>query len=224
MDQSGDVVIRLSPAIAEISVEQYENGTVRYKTVSPETLMNCFWESRLQREMHPSGFLPEHCIAVSVGEASSWYFICCPQRFENISSFGKEYEHFPLPQLAFGFCREAETGRISQARLCVASEKRLSSDSPTFHYPFSNLYGDGRICIGRNTLPIYKDPSRLHTLAGYILRMPNNNDNYSAANNRLKLQYRDLLEHLKDKDPSYYYSDILIPDGKTLGNFISKTD
>ena len=34
------------------------------------------------------------------------------------------------------------------------------------------------------------------------------------------LQYRDLLEHLKDKEPSYYYSDVLIPNEKTLKDFI----
>ncbi len=30
-----------------------------------------------------------------------------------------------------------------------------------------------------------------------------------------------LMEHLKDKDPAYYYSDILIPNGKTLRDFIN---
>ena len=34
------------------------------------------------------------------------------------------------------------------------------------------------------------------------------------------LPYRELMEHLKDKEPSYYYTDILIPNGKTLGDFI----
>ena len=29
-----------------------------------------------------------------------------------------------------------------------------------------------------------------------------------------------LFESLKDKDPSYYYSDVLIPNGKTLKDFI----
>lgn len=31
---------------------------------------------------------------------------------------------------------------------------------------------------------------------------------------------RQLLEHLKDKTPDYYESDILIPDGRTLADFI----
>lgn len=39
-------------------------------------------------------------------------------------------------------------------------------------------------------------------------------------NNKLKLVYRDLLEHLKDKTPSYYYEHILIPSDMTLQDFI----
>lgn len=36
------------------------------------------------------------------------------------------------------------------------------------------------------------------------------------------LCYRELMEHLKDKDPEYYYSDILIPKKETLGEFIQR--
>lgn len=50
--------------------------------------------------------------------------------------------------------------------------------------------------------------------------IPNGDHSFNALNNKLNLQYRDLLEHLKDKDPSYYYSDVLIPNGKTLKDFI----
>ena len=28
------------------------------------------------------------------------------------------------------------------------------------------------------------------------------------------------MEHLKDKDPAYYYTDVLVPRGDTLGDFI----
>ena len=50
--------------------------------------------------------------------------------------------------------------------------------------------------------------------------MPNNDDHYSPEANKPQLGYRDLLEHLKDKDSAYYYSDILITSGKTLKDFI----
>ena len=34
------------------------------------------------------------------------------------------------------------------------------------------------------------------------------------------MPYRELLNHLKNKDPAYYYTDVLIPSGKTLKDFI----
>lgn len=45
---------------------------------------------------------------------------------------------------------------------------------------------------------------------------------YDREHNRLKLSHGELLEHLKDKDPTYYYTDILVSNGKTLGDFISR--
>ena len=45
---------------------------------------------------------------------------------------------------------------------------------------------------------------------------------YDREHNRLKLSHGELLEHLKDKDPAYYYTDILVSNGKTLGDFISR--
>ena len=39
---------------------------------------------------------------------------------------------------------------------------------------------------------------------------------------RLKLSHGELREQLKDKDPTYYYTDILVSNGKTLGDFISR--
>ena len=43
---------------------------------------------------------------------------------------------------------------------------------------------------------------------------------FNRTHNQKGMQYRELMEHLKDKEPSYYYTDILIPNGKTLGDFI----
>jgi len=54
--------------------------------------------------------------------------------------------------------------------------------------------------------------------------MPNNDDYYSADNNRKGLEFRDLLEEVKDREPVYYYSDVLIPNGDTLQNFITLTN
>lgn len=90
-----------------------------------------------------------------------------------------------------------------------------------YRYPFSNVGGSmGTICIGRNALPQYKTPHALASLPAFLLSIPNGDHSFNRLNNKLELEYRDLLEHLKDKDPSYYYSDVLLPNGKTLKDFI----
>jgi hypothetical protein len=86
------------------------------------------------------------------------------------------------------------------------------------------VYPDGTICTGAaNSLPAYKETRTLSSLPYLILAFPNNDHNFSRANNRPKLGYRELLEHMKDKEPSYWYERILIPkEGKTLSDFIKQ--
>ena len=130
------------------------------------------------------------------------------------------YERFPLPKLVFGF-QISEQGKVSNCRLGVVADEELKSSTEMFCYPFSNVaQSDFHLCTGNNVLPAYKSPSGISNLPGYLLSLPNNDDYFDVRDNRLRMEYRDLLEHLKDKDPSYYYSDVLIPNGKTLKDFI----
>ena len=220
MRKEYDTVIRISSERAEIVVEQEHGGVTARKTLTPGAFARCILESRYDNNEHFSGLLPENCLSVTLSANGTWYFIRYPKLYADISYFGTEYEHFPIPRLVFAFRHTPEDGKIIDSRLCVVKDERLSMDTPTFLYPFSNVYAGGSICLGNNALPAYKDPTRISTLAHFILRMPNNNDNFKPGNNKLSLQYRELLEHLKDKQPEYYYSDILIPDGKTLKDFI----
>ena len=114
-----------------------------------------------------------------------------------------------------------DTHKVAGCSVCVVKDARLKEDTILYRYPFSNVNGDGRICLGNNALPVYKDPARLHTLAAYILRMPNNDDLYSDQNNRLHTGFRDLLEQMKNKTPAHYYTDVLVKDGKTLKDFLN---
>lgn len=87
-------------------------------------------------------------------------------------------------------------------------------------YPFSNVSGF-HLCVGNNALPVYKKPQTLSTLPTFLLQLPNNNDSFNPKHNKLDMQYRDLLEHLKKKDSVYYYTDVLIENNKTLKDFMN---
>lgn len=90
-----------------------------------------------------------------------------------------------------------------------------------YYYPFSNVFeGSDGICMGANSAPTYKKLWKAVNLPAYLLSIPNNMHMFNRTHNQKGMQYRELMEHLKDKEPSYYYTDILIPNGKTLGDFI----
>lgn len=220
MQKSCDTILRISPNKAEIVVEQEKRGVVSRKLITPETLAKCFLSSRYDDETHAAGFLPEECISVVMTPKYTFYYIRYPDLYADVSYYGTVYPQFPLPRLVFGFQYMPIEGKVAKCRVCVVKDERLTPDTPTYLYPFSNVAYGGSICVGNNALPHYKDPARLGTLPGHILRMPNNNDHFSKENNVLKLEYRDLLEQMKGKEPSHYYTDLLIPDHKTLDDFI----
>ena len=220
MSVNGDMLIRISPEKASIVVEQNSKGVIARKNISAETLAKCFLSSRYDDEAHRTGLLPENCIHVTMTAKYVWYYIRYPELHADFTYAGTEYLDFPIPRLLFGFKYMPENGKVAESRVFVMKDEKPKPETPLFVYPFSNVSGDGRICIGNNALPVYKSPARLGTLASYILRIPNNNDHYSSGHNKLNLEYRDLLEQMKGKDPSHYYTDILVPSRKTLNDIL----
>ena len=222
MDRTNDMVIRLSPDRAEIFVEQVIDGVVSRKSITPDTLEKCILTSRVDDERHPTGLLPLGCIAATMTPKYTYYFIRYPELHADFTYHDTEYLNFPIPRLVFAFKYLRLEKKVAESLVCVVRDEQLTPDTQLYRYPFSNVNVNGSICLGNNALPLYKDPVRLHTLAAYILRMPNNDDHYSRNHNRLHAEYRDLLEQMKGKEPSLYYTDVLVPADKTLKDFMNR--
>ena len=218
MNAENELVIRINPEQHRIRVENINDGVVSCKEIAEQTFFDCIKNS-IRHEGVRSGFLPPNCFHVGINDHDERdYCLWYPELYSDISYFGTEYPHFPLPRLVFGF-RVSKEGRVLGCRIGVVEDKPPTETATMFSYPFSNV-GGFHLCTGNNALPVYKKTSALANLPGYLLRLPNNNDSFNAKNNRLHMPYRELLNHLKDKDPAYYYTDVLIPNGKMLKDFI----
>lgn len=223
MPKDYDMIIRINSERAEVEVEQHsKKGVISRKNISPRALADCILTSRYDDESHPTGLLPEGCIAVVMEKKYVYYYIRYPELHADFSYYETEYLSFPIPRLVFCFKYLPNEKKVAEVSLCVVKDERLTPDTPTYRYPFSNVHGNLSVCLGNNALPVYKDPARLHTLAGYILRLPNNDDLYSEQNNRLHAGFRDLLEQMKNKTPSHYYTDVLVESGRTLKDFLAR--
>ena len=212
--------IRIIPEDGQVLIETYTDGIVKCKEIQEDALLDCIKNS-MRHNYISSGLLPPNCLHVGIdSDGNKFYCLWYPRLYADISYHETVYPNFPLPRLVFAFHADTE-GKISGCRMGVVADERPTMSSVMYRYPFSNVGGpNGRLCIGRNTLPQYKTVHSLANLPTFLLALPNNNDSFNTLNNKLKLEYRDLLEHLKDKEPSYYYSDVLIPNEKTLKDFI----
>lgn len=204
---------------AEIFVEERKNGIKSCKCISLNDLLVCIKSSI--REIKPiyRAVLPKNAL----------FYSCCPETGSfsaameypynkaDITYMNTEYRDFPLPKLVFGF--KVAGKKIKKVYLGITGNGILRESSLMYTYPFSNVSNDFILCTGGNSLPEIKSPYSLSNMPDYILSLPDNDDYFNIKNNRLQLNHRELMEHLADKTPEYYYSDILIPSGKTLADF-----
>lgn len=215
-----EITIRIRPIDGTITVEEHTGNIVLVKNVSPDDLLKCFEKGIKESKNIRSGFLPENCISHDVRDWYKTVTLWIPSGHIDLTYHKTVYEHFPLPAMAFSFTVNAD-GRTSNHRMAIIADETPTPKTRLYVYPFSNVYDDSRICIGAaNSLPLYKNLRTLGTLPYHILRLPNNDHMFSRCNNKQKLVYRDLLEHLKAKEASYYYEHVLIPMEASMQDFI----
>ena len=204
---------------AEIFVEERKNGIKSCKCISLNDLLVCIKSSLKEIKPTYNAVLPKNAL----------FYSCCPETGSfsaameypynkaDITYMNTEYRDFPLPKLVFGF--KVAGKKIKKVYLGITGNGILRESSLMYTYPFSNVSSDFVLCTGGNALPEIKSPYSLSNMPDYILGLPDNDDYFNIKNNRLQLNHRELMEHLADKSPEYYYSDILIPSGKTLADF-----
>jgi hypothetical protein len=213
-----EVVLRINPVSGMVKVETNDSGVVSTKEITCETMTKCLCDS-LRTPLYFSGLLPEGCISFLTGaDDRRVVSILHPERYADITYYKTTYKRFPLPRLVFRFSLHQGL-QVNEVAVGVVEEGRLKPDTKMFLWPFSNVSGV-RMCIGNNVMPKCESLHTLSSLPYLILEIPNNDDHFSASDNLLGMDYRELLVHLKDKDPSYYYDKVLVPSSHTLDSFL----
>ena len=205
---------------AQIFIEQTVGGTKVTKSAQLDDILLCLQSSIKPAASAYSAVLPPNTLFYSHLTDTDAYSVALeyPYNTADITYMETEYPDFPLPKLVFGF-KIGGSGKILRVYLGVAENGILRENSKMFVYPFSNVSNNFSLCTGENELPKINSPYSLSNMPDYILSLPDNDDHFEPKNNRLHLGHRELMEHLADKSPEYYYSDVLIPSGKTLADF-----
>ncbi len=203
-------------------VDDYRGNTVKHKVISMNTFAKMIARTT-EINVVQTGVLPDRCVSYLENHQGSKYIVIDVGRFRIDLTYEKTiYENFPIPRLLFGFTID-NNFKINKVRVAVADMGTLRDNTKLYKYPFSNVSGFN-MCIGTNSMPKIKLLRQLNGIPDYIFSMPDNNDHYSPDRTKLNMEYRTMLEFLKDKNEKYYYKDVLIPTGKTLKDFLNPKD
>lgn len=115
------------------------------------------------------------------------------------------FASIPFPALLFKFDVIGE--QLKEVKVGAVTNTILKDKSIVYHYPYSNVYHDGRICFGTNVLPKIEKLTDLSAIPELFLSGIQNDDLYSTANNS-GMALRELLELL---DGSWFDNGILKP-------------
>ena len=219
-----EICIRMK-ADGSIFVDETSDGIVSTKRIKVDDLLNSLKTSIADNDIKvSSGILPKKCISYSenVDAENKYVVIIFDEGYADVTYMKTLYKRFPLPNMVFGY-QINKNGRIYGVKIGVTANERLTEDSQMFIYPFSNV-SEFNLCVGANRMPEINNISQLSNLPWFILGLPNNDDNFNERRNALRMGHRELYEHLKDKDTTYYYEKILLPmQDKTLKHFLNQT-
>lgn len=203
-------------------VDDFRGKTVKHKVVSLDEFVKLL-EDNVEISTVNTGVLPDRCVSYQEDHNETRYVVMDLGVFRmDLTYENTTYEDFPLPRLLYGFVVDKDF-KIKKIRVAVADMGQLRESTKLYKYPFSNVSGFN-MCTGSNSLPKLKSLRQLNGIPYYIFSMPDNNDYYRPDRTKLDMEYRNLLEFLKDKDEKYYYENVLIPTGKTLADFINPKD
>ena len=201
-----------------IVIDVRAGNRIKHKVITPKTFCDLVAKN-IKVKSVTSGILPDGCIAFSEKDGYRFVALELGQDRIDLTYEKTTYENFPVPRLIYGFYVDVN-GKITGVYVAVADKGRLRDDTKLYKYPFSNV-SEFRMCTGSNVLPTIKQLRQISGIPNYLFSMPDNNDHYKPDNSKLGMEYRNFLEFMSDKEPDFYYTDVLIPIDKTLKDFIS---
>lgn len=141
-DYSRDVILRLSPIRNTIIVEEQKPGGIAaYREIDPLELYYVINQSYASNDYLDSGFLPEHCLHLSMSATEKYFVLWNPELRADVIYGDKEYPNFPIPRMVFGV-RVLENGKVAECSMGVVADETPTVDMSKYVLKLLESYNE----------------------------------------------------------------------------------
>lgn len=148
-------------------------------------------------DMIPIGALPKGYYdgLITADDKTSFVMTICVASNKRHINYYNELFYIPFPSLMFKF--QVKKGHVIVSEVFSLDTDLPSETSKLYHYPFGNVYEDGKICWGSNVLKPVLYKKDLDDLIALFFCSGTNDDLFRS--NTFSTQ-RAFLTHLKEKE------------------------
>ena len=201
-------------------VSYKENDTVIEKRVSVETYLSLLdGHVREQERFVTIPRLSDNVLAAQIGvEDKSSFSSLSAYKAEN-RAFAIAGEFFRLPFPALLMYVRGHKGVRQGVSIYAHDTDSPTDESQLYHYPFGNVYDDGRVCMGNIVSDGLSDLSTVDKVFDDFICGVTNEHLYGMQN-KLGLTQLELVKYIEKLDK--YPTDLLVPMGMTLSGLRKK--
>ncbi len=162
----------------------FKNGDEDSKTMYLLDFVNALTNSVGKTCYTELGEMPYGYFRGSINPSDTSNFkvaVIIPQDKRILTYFGEEHL-VPFPELLFQFT--VKSGRIKDSY--VYSLVSSKGSRKVAHFPYGNVYDDGRICWGTNILPRVENMKAIERIVDLFFGSETNDDLYTVGRNIIK--------------------------------------
>lgn len=197
-----------------------DNGSKNSKTVEIRSLLKAFTKSIVETvEQAPIGEIPfgyyDGAIGICNNKLKADVVTVLPASMQVMQYEDTQYD-VCVPSLVFSF--HVDKGRLECTRVFALKDAKPTDDSILYRYPYGNVYDDGKVCWGHNSLPDIHAIKRLEMVMTLFIQSPCNSDLYRPEKciGIRGVELRELFEKLRNVQS--FPEEYLVPIKKQRGN------
>ena len=205
-----------TPDFASVRVSEDSKGCL--KRIPIKSLVNLLSEGDEVALSHCG--VPLNCLDMAFSGAGMFEVVQYVPADKFLVRYMDKKYYIPFPTLVFQI--RVEQKKVVKTRVFSAMDTVPTKNSVLYHFPFGNVYYDGKICWGGNRLPEYEWPSDVN-IPALFLSAPTNNDLWSTERCTVGKDCEPLLskiyEYLTKKE--IFPSKWLVNTAGTVGELIT---